>query len=154
MYASCISTIATRRSSLFVFHIDQKEAAAAFAIRISSEVATMRYIVAKTSIPVPRVIYYTVEAHGFGVGSPYMIMTKMDGVSLVSVWNKMENPGREVKQAVDILFELSYHRFEKVGILFQKQAEDDKEQDWYMARCSTALKSLEIGCQQWRLKVL
>src|ERR1700734_872271 len=90
--------------------------------RIESEVATMRYVEAHTTIPVPRVIHYCPEADGGGVGSPYILMTKVDGVPLSSVWDDMEDRKRDVvlRQLVDILLELSRQRFDKIGSLFQR----------------------------------
>jgi aminoglycoside phosphotransferase (APT) family kinase protein len=45
----------------------------------------MKYIETYTRIPIPHVIHYCVEADGGGVGSPYILMSKVDGVSLCSV---------------------------------------------------------------------
>ena len=56
-----------------------------FASRLSSEVATMQYVRAHTSIPVPLIIHHSVEADSC-VRSSYIIMTKVDGVALSSIW--------------------------------------------------------------------
>jgi hypothetical protein len=53
--------------------------------RISSEVATMKYVQTYTHIPIPHVIHYSAEADGGGVGSPYILMSKVDGVPLSSL---------------------------------------------------------------------
>ena len=92
-----------------------------FASRLSSEVATMQYVRTHTSIPIPRVIHHSVEVDSGGVGSPYMIMTKVDGVALYSVWDDMEDSKREIvlRQVVDILLELASQSFDKLGMLFQ-----------------------------------
>jgi aminoglycoside phosphotransferase (APT) family kinase protein len=79
----------------------------------------MRYVRAHTSAPVPHIINHSVEADGDGVGSPYIIMTKVDGVALSCVWDDMEDSKREIvlQQVVDILLELASQRFDKIGML-------------------------------------
>jgi hypothetical protein len=62
-----------------------------FADRLSSEVATMQYVKVHTTIPVPHIIHHSVEVDSGGVGSPYIIMTKEDGVALSGIWDDMEN---------------------------------------------------------------
>jgi Phosphotransferase enzyme family len=109
----------------------------AFASQMSSEVATMRYLATHTTISVPRIIDHSVEADGGGVGSPYMIMTKIDGVPLSSVWNDMEDAKREnvLRQVVDILLELASQRFDKIGTLLQREGDRDStaKEAWYVA---------------------
>jgi aminoglycoside phosphotransferase (APT) family kinase protein len=86
---------------------------------MSSEVVIMRYLTAHTSIPVPRVIHYCIDADSGGVGSPYMILAKVDGVPLSSVWDDMGDAKREIvlREIVDILLELASHRFDKIGTI-------------------------------------
>ena len=107
-----------------------------FADRLSSEVATMRYVRAHTSIPVPRIIHHSAEVDSGGVGSPYIIMTKVDGVALSSVWDDMEDSKREIvlRQIVDILLELASQRFDKIGMLFQQEShtDSDSKNAWYI----------------------
>ncbi|KIM88331.1 hypothetical protein PILCRDRAFT_771158 [Piloderma croceum F 1598] len=107
----------------------------AFAPQMSSEVAVMRYVMARTSIPVPRVIHHCIEADGGGVGSPYIMMTKVDGVPLSSIWDDMEDAKREIvlRMVVDILLELASHRFDKIGTIFQRESDDATKQEWYVA---------------------
>jgi hypothetical protein len=109
--------------------------AKAFAPQISSEVAIMRYVTAHTSIPVPRLIHYCIEADGGGVGSPYIMMSKVDGVPLSSVWKDMEDAKRKIllRMVVNILLELAYHRFDKIGTIFQRESDDATKQEWYIA---------------------
>ena len=107
----------------------------ALASRMSSEVATMRYIATHTNIPVPHVIYNSVEPDGGGVGSPYMVMSRVDGMPLSSVWDNMEDTKREIilRQVIDILLELVFHRFDKIGALFQRDGDNATKQTWYVA---------------------
>jgi hypothetical protein len=90
---------------------------------------------AHTSIPVPRVIHYCIEADGGGVGSPYIIMSKVDGVPLSSVWKDMEDAKRDIllRMVVNILLELASHRFDKIGTILQRESDDATKQEWYIA---------------------
>ena len=85
----------------------------------------MQYVRAHTSIPVPRIIHHNVEVDSSGVGSPFIIMTKMDGVALSSIWDDMEDSKREIvlRQVVNIL--LASQRFDKIGMLFQQESHAD-----------------------------
>ncbi|KAJ3837665.1 hypothetical protein EV361DRAFT_895505 [Lentinula raphanica] len=87
--------------------------------RIESEVVTMKYIETRTTIPVPHVFHHNACANE-DVRSPYILMSKVDGVSLSSVWDDMEDDRRRIvlRQVVDILLELWSHRFDKKGALF------------------------------------
>ena len=89
--------------------------------RISSEVATMEYVQTYTHIPIPHVIHYSAEADGGGVGSPYILMSKVDGVPLSSLWDDMEDDKRDevMRQVIDIIMDLSSQRFDKIGALFK-----------------------------------
>jgi hypothetical protein len=100
--------------------------------QISSEVATMKYIEVHTSIPTPRVLRFNPEVDGGGVGSPYLIMTKVDGVPLSSLWHNMEDRLREsvLRQVVDIILELSLQRFEKIGYLFHQDSDGTEKHTW------------------------
>lgn len=106
-----------------------------FAPQMTCEVATMQYLTSHTSIPVPRVIRYSVDADGGGVGSPYMLMTKVDGVSLYSIWDDMDDAKREIvlRQVVDILLELASHRFNKIGVLSKRECDGDSNESWYIS---------------------
>ena len=56
-----------------------------FADPLFSEVAMMQYVRAHTNISVPRIIHHSVEVDSGVVGSPYIIMIKVDGVALSSI---------------------------------------------------------------------
>jgi len=105
-----------------------------FAGQMSSEVATIQYLRAHTSIPVPRIIHHSAEVDSGGVGSPYIIVTKVDGVALSSIWDDMEDAKREIvlRQVVDILLELASQHVNKVGMLFQHQSHIDSKNAWYV----------------------
>jgi hypothetical protein len=55
--------------------------------RMESEVATMDYVEHYTNIPVPHVHHYSSHTEG-DVHSPYILMSKVEGVPLCSVWGR------------------------------------------------------------------
>ena len=103
-----------------------------FAGRLSSEVARMQYVRAHTSIPVPLTIHHSVEVDSGCVG--YIIMTKVDGVALSSIWDDMKDSKREIvlRQVVKILLELASQSFDKLGMLFQQESHNDLKDAWYI----------------------
>ena len=91
----------------------------------------MQYVRAHTSIPVSRIIHHSVEVDSGCVGSSYIIMTKVDGVALSSIW---EDSKREIVlwQVVEILLELASQSFDKLGMLFQQESHNDLKDAWYI----------------------
>ncbi|KAF9456883.1 kinase-like domain-containing protein [Collybia nuda] len=87
--------------------------------RMKSEVATMEYMKERTNIPIPHILEYSTSTEN--IGTPYILMSKAEGVPLSSVWNDMEDEKREsvLKQVVNILLDLSEQRFDKMGSLFR-----------------------------------
>jgi hypothetical protein len=87
---------------------------------MSSEVP--RWNTLKPTPASTHVIHYCVEADGSGIGSPYILMSKVDGVSLGSVWDDMDDSKRHAVlcQIVAIILELSSQRFDKIGALFKR----------------------------------
>ncbi|SMQ47571.1 unnamed protein product [Zymoseptoria tritici ST99CH_3D7] len=59
------------------------------ALTTMSEVATLRYVKSKTSVPVPRVLAWSSKAESNHVGIEYIIMEHMSGVALTDVWPHM-----------------------------------------------------------------
>ncbi|KAK7448099.1 hypothetical protein VKT23_013857 [Stygiomarasmius scandens] len=96
--------------------------------RIENEVAMMDFVKARTSIPIPQVVAFSTETGE--VGSPYILMTKMDGIPLVKVWDEMEDEKRRVllQQVVDILLQLWSIRFDRPGTLLKRS-----NGEWYIA---------------------
>ena len=107
--------------------------------RIASEVATMEYVATYATIPVPEVFHHSAHADG-DVRSPYILMSKVAGVPLSSVWNDMDDDKRHVilRQVIDILLELWSHRFDTRGALLKKPDDSDaKGKDaWYIKSSS------------------
>ena len=91
----------------------------------------MQYVRAHTSIPVPRIIHHSVEVDSGCVGSSYIIMTKVDGVALSSIWKDSK---REIVlwQVVEILLEFASQSLEKLGMLFQQESHNDLKDAWYI----------------------
>ncbi|KAF9067664.1 hypothetical protein BDP27DRAFT_1296029 [Rhodocollybia butyracea] len=89
--------------------------------RIESEVVTMKYVETHTTIPVPHVLQHSVHAEQ-KVRSPYILMSKVDGTPLSSVWDDMDDDKRRIvlRQVIDILLELWSRRFDKKGALFNQ----------------------------------
>jgi hypothetical protein len=67
----------------------------AISTQITSEVATIEYIEAHTNIPIPHIIHYSADFSDSGVRSPYIMMSKVDGAPLSSVWSTMEDRQRD-----------------------------------------------------------
>ncbi|KAL7926034.1 kinase-like domain-containing protein [Trichoderma austrokoningii] len=104
---------------------------------VNSEAATLMYLKAHTSIPVPEVYSYSGTSDN-SIGVPYILQSKAAGRSLGSYdWSQdpnrftgMRNPpqilpmsekGREkvMEQLGSIMAELSDHRFTEIGSLFK-----------------------------------
>ncbi|TFK41658.1 hypothetical protein BDQ12DRAFT_765143 [Crucibulum laeve] len=81
----------------------------------------MEYIAIHSSIPIPCIVRHSIDRDGGGVGSLYILMTKVDGVPLCSVWNDMDDNKQEVvlQQVIDILLQLSSLRFNSIGALMK-----------------------------------
>jgi hypothetical protein len=90
--------------------------------QIASEVATMEYIEEHTNIPIPHIIHHSIEFGDPGVRSPYILMSKVNGVPLSSLWNTMEDQLRDIvlRQVVDIILELASQRFDMIGVLLRR----------------------------------
>ncbi|KAF8903334.1 hypothetical protein CPB84DRAFT_1814701 [Gymnopilus junonius] len=98
--------------------------------RLESEIATMDYIERFTNIPVPRVYLHSDHSEQ-QVRSPYLLMSKVEGVPLVKLWDKMDDDKRLVvlRQVIDIILELWSHRFDKTGALFRRPEVGDGRTD-------------------------
>lgn len=92
---------------------------------IASQVATMPYVAAHSSIPVPHIIYYNPDFQKNAVHYPYTIMSKMDGIPLSAVWRNMADEQRDIllSQTVDVLLEMASLRFDKLWSLFKSEGE-------------------------------
>lgn len=114
--------------------------------RIESEVATMEYVEKHTNIPVPHVYYYS-TTFGEDVRSPYILMSKVEGVPLFLVWNDMDDAKRRIvlRQVTDILLELWSHRFDKAGVLFKRPDGRQGKDNWSVESRSVLEDPNEVG---------
>lgn len=85
---------------------------------MESEVATMELVRGQTSIPVPEV-YFANFNENHVVGAPFLLMQRMEGVSLDDVWEElgMENKKGVVEQVARVVHHLAHLRFEAIGAL-------------------------------------
>ncbi|KAL2817159.1 kinase-like domain-containing protein [Aspergillus granulosus] len=109
---------------VFIFTLDsEKTIVARLPFRLAgpaklttlSEVATIRYLQAKTNIPIPKILDYNCDASGGTniVGSEYIIMEHATGVPLQEKWHKIagnqkvrciEAIYKTIKEVVDLEF--------------------------------------------------
>ncbi|KAK6001278.1 hypothetical protein QM012_002609 [Aureobasidium pullulans] len=82
-------------------------------LTVSSETATLQYVREKTTVPVPKVLAWSVDSKTNSVGAEYMVMEAANGVPLSSVWNQMtgsqhiaciESIGKLAKQLCSLEF--------------------------------------------------
>ncbi|KAF8161982.1 hypothetical protein BJ912DRAFT_1099020 [Pholiota molesta] len=103
--------------------------------QVASEAATMEYVERYTNIKVPHILHHSYDTNG-DVKSPYILMSKVEGVPLSSVWDDMDDDKRRIilRQVIDILLELWPHRFDKKGALFKRTGCDGNEgkDAWYI----------------------
>ncbi|OZJ03858.1 hypothetical protein BZG36_03676 [Bifiguratus adelaidae] len=90
--------------------------------KTESEVATMKYIEQHTTIPVPKIIHYDSTSHN-SVGAEYIIMSKVQGVRLCDVWNKMSTAQQKdvLSQYIDIVLQLKSLEFPQIGSLYYNE---------------------------------
>ncbi|KLO05167.1 hypothetical protein SCHPADRAFT_809016, partial [Schizopora paradoxa] len=87
--------------------------------KLESEVATLKYIAEKTSIPVPKVIAWNSDASN-EVGAEYVFLSKVPGVPSHKVWDEMplEAKKRTVRQVASHIHKLWELRFDSLGSLY------------------------------------
>ncbi|KAI0305262.1 hypothetical protein B0F90DRAFT_1702927 [Multifurca ochricompacta] len=87
--------------------------------KTESEVATMEYIRAYTSIPVPAVYFYDSNPYN-RLGGEYIIMSKAEGIPLSTIYQSM--PHKSLLALLDnlasIIIPLFAHRFSNIGSLY------------------------------------
>jgi aminoglycoside phosphotransferase len=88
--------------------------------KTASEVATLTYIRQHTSIPVPRVVAFSSTAEN-ELGFEWILMDKVPGVSLKSVWREMEMEAKERNTRVIARYVKQLHNqcsFDVIGNLY------------------------------------
>ena len=98
--------------------------------KTESEVATLAYLRAKTSIPVPQTIAWDSSADN-DLGFEWILMDKVAGVELRSVWRRMpwERKLELVDELAGFIQELRAHTFSAIGSLYFKSALESQQDD-------------------------
>ncbi|GJJ08576.1 hypothetical protein Clacol_002795 [Clathrus columnatus] len=94
---------------------------------METEVATMRYLTTKTTIPVPRILHFNFDHdHPLGV---YMLSEKFEGIKLSTIFSSLSAKEQDflVKQIAHWSIELFKHRFDTIGSLYIKEEHDNLE---------------------------
>lgn len=93
--------------------------------KTESEVATIAFLRANTSIPVPRIIAWQSKLDG-DLGSEWILMEKLEGVPLFDVWRKIswDRKLTLVEEVAKLVKELHGHEFDMIGALYFKSALD------------------------------
>ena len=91
--------------------------------KTESEVATMAFLRAKTSVPAPRVFAWDSSAKN-ELGFEWILMEKVGGVELGEVWRKVpwERKLTLVEEIAGFMQQLRNNAFESVGALYFKRA--------------------------------
>ncbi|KAK2462793.1 hypothetical protein APHAL10511_005184 [Amanita phalloides] len=132
-------------NKLFLLHPldDAKDTGESFIIRVSlpvdpyfkmaSEVATLRFVRKYTSIPVPRVIAFDASADN-ELGFEWMLMSKLPGVTLASLW---ESPALLWEERVQItkmlaayVKQLTSFQFNLTGSLYPSRRPEFDQIAW------------------------
>lgn len=88
--------------------------------KLKIEVATMRFLSDKTTIPVPRLIAYGLTGNPHHCdGLPFLILTHVPGKPLPTIWKQLGNPAKQkiYEQLADIVMQLRLQPFDRVGAL-------------------------------------
>ncbi|KAJ7689800.1 kinase-like domain-containing protein [Mycena rosella] len=87
----------------------------------SAQVATLRYVKKKTTIPVPEV-YHAIPTADNPVGARYMLMQKVPGQVLLSQWTQLSVEGRQkvITQLADFQAQLLSLEFPTIGCLIDE----------------------------------
>ena len=99
--------------------------------KLESDVATTEFVRHSTSIPVP-IIYAFDSCPNNKLGFEWMLMEKVNGVSLYDAWDTMEyNVKQELTKTVaDWVDQISRLKFDKIGSLYCRQR--DNQLEFYM----------------------
>ena len=89
--------------------------------KATSEIATMEYVRARTTIPVPEVYYSDLEPQN-PVGAPYVLMERLPGKHLYYIWDKLSTEHKKcvVSQLAGVIFQLSRLKFGTICSLRDK----------------------------------
>ena len=96
--------------------------------KTESEVATLAYLRAETSIPVPRAIAWNSSANN-DLGFEWILMDKVAGVELRSVWRHIpwERKLELMDELAGFIDQLRAHTFSAIGSLYFKSALESRQ---------------------------
>ncbi|KAL2366033.1 hypothetical protein RJZ56_001037 [Blastomyces dermatitidis] len=100
--------------------------------KMRSEIATMKYIAEKTTIPIPHLHGYSINSDDNILGLPFMLMEYIEGKTLAGVvLQDLEKRTREhfYTQLADIYIQLYHQQFDQIGALTL----DEHDEDWVFA---------------------
>ena len=99
--------------------------------KIETEVATLKFLMERTSIPVPEVVGYGFNGGDHPTGLPFIILRHVSGFHLSTRWDDLppEHRHNVFEQLADILLELNGHHFDHIGALGL-----DKSGNWTLSR--------------------
>ena len=82
---------------------------------IESETATVKYVKAHTSIPVPETYFFNVDPSN-AIGAPFALMEKLEGQHLYNNLDRLtlDHKTAVIAQIVDVLVQLASLRFDKI----------------------------------------
>jgi hypothetical protein len=88
--------------------------------KLKTEVATMKFLGAKTSIPIPQLIGYGLTGNSYhSDGLPFLIMSHVSGKPLELMWEQLDKAGKSkiYDQLVDVSLQLRSCPFDRIGSL-------------------------------------
>ncbi|OAX80849.1 hypothetical protein ACJ72_04811 [Emergomyces africanus] len=100
--------------------------------KLRSEIATMKYIAEKTTIPIPHLHGYSITGDNTVLGLPFMLLEYVEGKTLAGVvLHKLEKSTREYFyfQLAGIYLQLYHQQFDRIGALTL----DENDENWVFA---------------------
>ncbi|EEQ85990.1 uncharacterized protein BDCG_09259 [Blastomyces dermatitidis ER-3] len=115
--------------------------------KMRGEIATMKYIAEKTTIPIPRLHGYSIHGDDNVLGLPFMLMEYTEGKTLAGVvLPDLEKSTREhlYTQLADVYIQLYHQQFDRIGALTL----DENDENWIFANnrpLSVDINDQEVG---------
>lgn len=110
-------------------------------IDLQSEIATMRVIKERTTIPVPRIFGYDISPSN-EIGHPYTLMERLPGQTLdgpIALHVPSEHLPKVARQLAEVLYQLHNLTFNRLGRLWLKDEDEDQIEIISLGPCETAV---------------
>ncbi|KAK0220496.1 kinase-like domain-containing protein [Armillaria fumosa] len=93
----------------------------AFPSAMRSEVSTIRFLKARTKIPVPEILFHDLDVDG-KVGGEWMIMEYVDGENLSTIWRTLDVKQREqvCLAMADVWVRIISITFDSIGSIYEQ----------------------------------